>query len=50
MNNGKPQGMYLDMSYWEELIEDIQMLTSVTYKKNIKASRASGLIEADKLR
>ncbi len=41
MKNNSPLGVMIPKNVWEELLEDIEALSSNTYKKKIKASRAS---------
>ncbi len=50
MNGSKPQGIYMDIAHRDEYIEDLEMVHSDHYKKEIIDSRLSWQISAEEVR
>lgn len=49
INNWKPMWVYLDYDDYEELMEDLEALSSKNYLKKIEESRKSELVSAEKV-
>ncbi len=49
MNNWKPMWVFVDYAMWEDILEDMEALSSEKYIKMVEESRKSANIPAEKV-